>query len=108
MSIEWLLALDIKYFLLTIILMGAGFSLFVIFRLKKIDKERLADLEKQSEMNKLFWAELKEAIRLYNQVDKLESNNSLAIRFLSDPLAAIVTMKQSADGKGDHALNRDV
>ena len=101
MSFEWLLALDIKIFLTIIILMGAGFSVFIMFRIKKMD-------EKQGDMNKLFWSELKEVTRLYHQVDKLEANNSLAIRFLSDPDAPIETMKQSADGKGDHALNRDV
>ena len=101
MSFELLLALDIKIFLTIIILMGAGFSVFVMFRIKKMD-------EKQGDMNKLFWSELKEVTRLYHQVDKLEANNSLAIRFLSDPDAPIETMKQSADGKGDHAINRDV
>ena len=106
MSIEWLLALDIKIFLIVIILMGAGFSLFVIYRLNKMDKERLDSLEKQSDMNKQFWAELKEVTRLYHQVDKLEAVNSLAIRVLSK--GKIQTTKQSADGKGDHALNRDV
>ena len=65
-------------------------------------------LRSQKRQNERLWAEIKEAIRLYNQVDKLEALNSLAIRFLSDPKAPIETMKQSADGKGDHALNRDV
>ena len=93
MNLESLLALDIKYFLIIIILIGV----YVIHRLRK-----------QEEMNKLFWAEIKEVTRLYHQVDKLEAVNSLAIRVLSNPDAPIETIKQSADGKGDHAINHDV
>jgi len=63
---------------------------------------------KQSKDRAVMWERINENTRLYNQVDKLEAQNSLAIRFLSDPNAPIETMKQSADGKGDHALNRDV
>ncbi len=97
MSIEWLLELDIKYFLIIIILGGGLFALYVIHRQKK-----------QDEMNKQFWAEIKEVTRLYHQVDKLEAVNSLAIRVLSNPNKPIETLKQSADGKGDHAINHDV
>ena len=95
MSIEWLLALDIKYFLLTIILMGGSFTWYVLVKLKN-----------QAEMNKLFWDEIKENTRLYHQVDKLEALNSLAIRCITG--GVIETVKQSADGKGDHAINRDL
>ena len=55
---------------------------------------------------RLMWSEIKEVTRLYHQVDKLEALNSLAIRCLSG--GVIETVKQSADGKGDHAINRDV
>ena len=95
MSIEWLLALDIKYFLIIIIVVGGLFSIYVIHRQRK-----------QDDMNKQFWSEIKEVTRLYHQVDKLEALNSLAIRVLSK--GKMQTVKQSADGKGDHALNRDV
>ena len=95
MSIEGLLALDIKIFLTIMIIGGGLFSVFVIHRLRK-----------QDEMNTKFWDELKENNRLYHQVDKLEALNSLAIRVLSK--GKIQTVKQSADGKGDHAINHDV
>lgn len=68
----------------------------------------MAILRKQSKDRAIIWDRINENTRLYNQVDKLEALNSLAIRVLSDPDAPIETMKQSADGKGDHALNRDV
>jgi len=97
MSIEWLLALDIKIFLTIIIVVGVLFSVYVIHRLRK-----------QDEMNKQFWSEIKEVTRLYHQVDKLEAVNSLAIRVLSNPKATIETIKQSADGIGNHAINHDV
>jgi len=97
MSIEWLLALDIKIFLTIIIIVVVLISLYVIHRLRK-----------QDEMNKQFWSEIKEVTRLYHQVDKLEAVNSLAIRVLSNPNATIETIKQSADGIGNHAINHDV
>jgi len=79
------------------LIMGVGVVLWMIATNIKNSKDR-----------KIMWDAIKENTRLYNQVDKLESNNSLAIRFLSDPNAPIETMKQSADGKGDHVINRDV
>jgi len=89
-----------------------GMGKYFINRQDKINAKAIRDQEKLNDKYRedqlLLWTELKEAIRLYHQVDKLESQNSLAIRFLSDPDAPIETMKQSADGKGDHALNRDV
>ncbi len=78
-----------------------GMGKYFINRQDKINAQDRED-------KRLMWSELKEVTRLYHQVDKLEANNSLAIRFLSNPDAPIETMKQSADGKGDHALNRDV
>lgn len=68
----------------------------------------MATNRKQSKDRAVMWERINENTRLYNQVDKLEALNSLAIRFLSDPKAPIETMKQSADGIGNHALNRDV
>jgi len=63
-------------------------------------------VQSQRAQNVRMWDEIKEVRRLYHQVDKLEAVNSLAIRVLSN--GKIQTTKQSADGKGDHALNRDV
>ena len=63
-------------------------------------------VKSQKAHNARVWEAVKENTRLYNQVDKLEALNSLAIRCLSN--GAIRTVKQSADGKGDHAINRDV
>lgn len=87
-----------------IVLMGVGVVLVGRYFVNRQDK--INELRREDE--RLIWTELKEAIRLYNQVDKLEAVNSLAIRILSDPGAPIETMKQSADGKGDHTINRDV
>ncbi len=80
---------------LVIIIMGILFALYVLNR--EHNKEKTF---------KEMWSKINENTRLYNQVDKLESNNSLAIRWLSN--GKIETMKQSADGKGDHVINRDV
>ena len=41
---------------------------------------------------------------LYHQIDKLTSNIAIAIQRVT----GLKLIKQSADGKGDHALNRDV
>jgi len=90
---EWLLAVDIKVFLAIIIVSGFGFGSFVLWQLKK-----------QSSTNSGLWDEVKEGKRLYHQVDKLTYGNAIAIKAAT----GIETMKQSADGKGDNALNRDV
>jgi len=60
MSIESLLALDIKIFLTIIIVGGALFTIYIIYRIKK-----------QDDMNKEFWKELKENDRHYHQTDKM-------------------------------------
>ena len=94
MSIEWFLNLDIKYFLLTIILMGGSFAWYVLSKLRR-----------QDDMNKEFWAEIKECTRLYNQVDKLTFGIAIAIQAKHPDIKLI---NESADGVGDHALNRSV
>jgi len=48
--------------------------------------------------------EIKECKRLYNQVDKLTFGIAIAIQRIK----GIKLIKQSADGVGDNALNRDV
>ncbi len=76
-----------------------GMGKYFINRQDKINAQDRED-------KRLMWSEIKEVTRLYHQVDKLEALNSLAIRCLSD--GVIETVKQSADGTGDHAINHDV
>jgi len=97
MDIQWLTDLGASNADKMIFIIGMMFAAYVLLR----------DRQKSNQIELLF-QEVKEIRRLYHQVDKLEAVNSLAIRTLSDPKAPIETMKQSADGKGDHALNRNV
>ena len=98
--IEWLLALDIKIFLIIIILMGGSFTWYVISRLRR-----------QDEMNKQFWAELKANVATCSRLDTLTYGEAIAIRAISGAIKGmpeIVLLHQSADGEGNHSLNRDI
>ena len=100
MSIEWLLALDIKIFLTIIIVVGVLFAIYIIYRIKK-----------QDDMNKQFWSEIKAIVSTVSRIDSLTYGQSIAIRFISgsiEGMPEIILIHQSADGEGNHSLNRDI
>ncbi len=97
-------------------------ALYVVLKDKQC-KEKIDKLEKRMDsrfssvnnrhteaIDKLWSAvdKLRESIGkvkdLYHQIDKLTSNIAIAIQRVT----GLKLIKQSADGKGDHALNRDV
>jgi uncharacterized membrane protein YcjF (UPF0283 family) len=96
---DWLASIGASNIDVMIIFMGVAVVAWVWNTIRRLE-------QRDREDKKSLWKETKEVRRLYHQVDKLCALNSLAIRTITK--GKIVTMKQSADGKGDHALNRDV
>lgn len=92
-NIKWLLDLGATHVDVIIFVMGLLFAIWVVH------KDRI-----QIEENKSLWKEINEIRRLYNQVDKLTYGTAIAIQRLK----GIRLINQSADGKGDHTLNRDI
>ena len=77
----------------------------------RIDKRFKSVNDRHTESVDKLWItidKLRDAINkvkdLYHQIDKLTSNIAIAIQRVT----GLKLIKQSADGKGDHALNRDV
>jgi len=87
-----------------IALLGVIFAAYIIRR----DKSRERRVNEERQRNRAdrakMWAELKENRRLYHQTDKSTYGIQIAIQ----KATGIKLIKQSANGEGDHTLNRDV
>ena len=93
MSFDWLLSIGANFPDLLIFTMGIGFASYVMLRGKEKDRqiERL-----QTEVKDLRYS--------LSQTDKLAYGIGIAIQ----KQTGVKLLKQSANGAGDHALNRDV
>jgi len=92
-NFNWLIAMGATPAVIIVFVMGVLFAAYVISR----------DVQ-QRDTTRLQWAELKELRQKYHQVDKLTYGIGIAIQRKTN----IKLFKQSADGDGDNALNRDV
>ena len=103
-NLGWLKEIGASPFDTVLILFGFVFAAIVFFQARR-DKAA-ADEKNKYYVKRLdaHSADIKELRRQYNQVDKLEFGNAIAIKAIS----GIDTIKMSANGEGDHALNRDV
>lgn len=97
---NWFTGLDVQSAITTCFVMGILFAVWVAvkFRAEKASREKI-------------WEELKEVKKLvaevqksYHQVDKLTFGTAIIVQ----KATGVKLIKQSADGKGDHALNRDL
>jgi len=95
-NLGWLTELEPMTAIIIVAVAGLSFAFSFGFYVRSFN----ARVDRQ--ISKLF-EETKEGTRLYNQVDKLAYGNAIAIKAAT----GIDTIKQSADGSGDHALNRD-
>ncbi len=103
-NLGWLKEIGASPFDTVLILFGFVFAGIVFFKARR-DKAA-ADEKDKNHVKRLdaHATDIKELRRLYHQLDKHSYGVSIAIRKKED----IEIIKQSANGEGDHALNRDV
>jgi hypothetical protein len=80
-----------------ILFMGIAFATFVIFSIARAEKSR-------KESNKAIWDAINENKRKYAALNAWTYGASVAIRVHT----GVNLLKQSADGQGETALNRDI
>jgi len=124
--IDWLMEFGASYFDMVIIFGVVSFAKYTLSRIKNIKegyRKEVSDLKEYFEKSiedlkesvdkdikikdreiSLLFKKTDENKRLYNQVDKSTYGIAIAIQ----KSTGIELIKQSADGKGDHTLNRDV
>ena len=93
MSIDFLIALGATPAVIVVFVMGIGFAMYMIVR----------DRAKDRQISLLF-QEIKDLRYKLSQTDKLAYGIGIAIQ----KEGKVKLFKQSANGAGDHALNRDV
>ncbi len=93
MNIKWFIDLGATFPDIIIIIMGFMFAGYVFLR----------DRQKDRQIETLF-SEVKQIREKYSQLDKLTFGIAIAIQRKT----GIRLVKQSANGEGDHTLNRDV
>lgn len=103
-DIKWLIELGASVPDILIFVMGFMFAFYVIIRDRQQAKKIELIFSKLSALREKTETEYKEMRSKYSQVDKLTFGIAIAIQ----KKTGIKLLKQSADGKGDHALNRDV
>ena len=93
MDLSWLTDMGASVPDKMIFIIGMMFAAYVLVR----------DRQKSNQI-KLLFEENKECRRLYHQVDKLTYGIAIAIKLKRKQKL----IKESANGQGDHALNRDI
>ncbi len=103
-NLGWLKEIGASPFDTILILFGFLFAAIVFLQARRVKADAIEKDKYYVKRLDAHAADIKEVRRLYHQLDKLTFGHAIAIKRAT----GIDTIKMSANGEGDHALNRDV